>query len=147
MSTRCKKWVSDQFCIPKSLKHLSFHLHGYVTKAWLRQYCCMSSLNSMRNLLSSHYLINKIEKLLNKLRNLLSSQCDMLCHIVTFLSFITQIFLFLFHLLFHTSLLYLFRPSFSFLSISKTIVCVMGKVFENSWIRKAQPPQAILLTS
>lgn len=54
-----------------------------------------------------------------------------------FLSFSTEIFIFLFQLLFHTSLLHLFRPSFSFLCITKTIPCAKGNALEKSWVQKA----------
>ena len=40
-----------------------------------------------------------------------------------------------------------FRPSFSFLSISKTIVHATGNTSEISWVQKARPLQAILLKS
>lgn len=53
-----------------------------------------------------------------------------------FLSFSTEIFIFLFQLLFHTSLLHLFRPSFSFLCITKTIPCAKGNALEKSWVQK-----------
>lgn len=53
MFTWCKKGFADQFWIPKSLKYLSFHLLGYVTKAWPRLYWCASLLHSMENLLLS----------------------------------------------------------------------------------------------
>lgn len=52
MSTTCK--MNFKSIMSKSLEHLSFHFCGYVTKAWPRQYCCISPLRSMENSLSSH---------------------------------------------------------------------------------------------
>lgn len=54
-----------------------------------------------------------------------------------FLSLCTEIPVFLFQLLFHTSLLHLFRPSFSFLWTTKTIVSAKGNALEKSWVQNS----------
>lgn len=65
--------------------------------------------------------------------NVFSTERHSMSH---FLSFSTGIFVFLFQLLFHTSLLHLFRPSFSFLCVTKTFLSAKVNALENSWVQK-----------
>lgn len=84
-------------------------------KAWPRQYCCISPLR------------------FNGKLTVFPTERHSISH---FLSFSTEIFLFLFQLLFHIFLLHLFKPSFSFLCTIKTILCAKGNALEKSWVQK-----------
>lgn len=114
MSTRWKRGVTDQSWVPKSLKHLSCHLHGHVTKAWPRQNCCASTLNSTKLPL---YI--KIHSFLS----FLLSQWQFTEHGI-FPDFYSQKQFYFFSIFSHTVLLHLLRPTFFFLSIWQIIVCV-----------------------
>lgn len=64
------------------------------------------------------------------------------------LSFSKEIFIFLFQLLFHTSLLHLFRPSSSFLSVLQRQFCVPKEMhLRNLGPKKEQPLESILSKS
>lgn len=126
MSTRWKRGVTDQSWVPKSLKHLSCHLHGHVTKAWPRQNCCASTLNSTKLPL---YI--KIHSFLS----FLLSQWQFTEHGI-FPDFYSQKQFYFFSIFSHTVLLHLLRPTFFFLTIWQIIVCAAGNSLKNSWVQK-----------
>lgn len=120
------KKVTDQFWVPKSLKHLFFYLHGYVTKAWPRQYCCATTLNSIK---FSLYI--KIHSFFS----FLLSQWQFTEYGI-FPDFYSQKWFYFFSIFSHTLLLHLLRPTFYFFSIWQIIMCSTGNSFENSWVQK-----------